>query len=86
VAKKLNRVIKRINMKKLFLSAMFVASIVSCNNNSGGEDVTTSDTSGQKNPDGIVNSSRISTDSAAYRPDTTTNKKAEKLVDSVFKK
>ncbi len=72
-------------MKKILFAAVVFVSIISCNSNNGG-DVTTSDTSGQKNPDGIVNSSRISTDSGAYAPDTTPNKKAEKLVDSVFKK
>ena len=71
-------------MKNILFATAFFIVMMSCNNKNGTDASTTgdADTAGPRNPDGVVNSNVISTDTAAYRVDTSV--KAKK--DSIFKK
>jgi hypothetical protein len=69
-------------MKKIIAVAILFISIISCDNgndtsNTSADDISHSDTTGIKNPDGIVNSNVISTDSSAWDIDTTGKKHHE---------
>jgi hypothetical protein len=58
-------------MKKILPAFILFAGLLSCSDNSSsGNTVTKSDTTGDKNPDGVVNSSPISTDSSAWKVDS----------------
>lgn len=62
-------------MRKVVVTGFFIA-LVSCNSNSTTDNkVSPSDTTGVKNPDGVVNSNVISTDSSAWKVDSNTAKK-----------